>query len=199
MNVESKVKFVSLDWRFPMAMYSVMEENDKKIYIDLMKGVQLPSKHILHAKVLPGGKQFSLLVAVPRWMFEDTYMKARQGDTFTTHSALYQAFDRYIIQPIRRMFPSATDYVEGTPQIVDLEEDCVEGPVPYVFGNARTKGTEKVNGARQYQSTMTFMLTAVQKKVGKTVKPRTVFFGSMNASDSEESVSEEEENQDDME
>jgi hypothetical protein len=195
---ESNIKYISLEWRFPMAMYSVMEDDTKKIYIDLMKGVQLPSKYILHAKVLPGGKQFSLLVAVPRWMFEETYMKARFGANFTTTSALYQAFDRYIIQPIRRMFPDASEYVEGTPQIVDLDEECVEGPVPYVFGNARTKGTEKVNGARQYQKTMTFQLTAVKKKIVKAAKPKTVFFGSMNASDSESSESEEEEKQQGM-
>jgi hypothetical protein len=37
--------------------------------------------------------------------------------------------------------------------------------VPFIFGNAKTKGTDKVNNARQYQSTMTFELTAVRKKL----------------------------------
>jgi hypothetical protein len=60
-----KVKYVSLDWRFPMSMYSVMEGDCNMIYIELMKGVQLPPEYIVHAKVLPGGMQFSLLVGVP--------------------------------------------------------------------------------------------------------------------------------------
>jgi hypothetical protein len=39
------------------------------IYIELMKGVQLPPEYIVHAKVLPGGMQFSLLVGVPRYFY----------------------------------------------------------------------------------------------------------------------------------
>lgn len=66
----------------------------------------------------------------------------------------------------------------------------VEGPVPFIFGNAKTKGTDKVNNARQYQSTMTFELTAVRKKSVKVSKPKTVFWGSMLGSDDDDSESE---------
>ena len=96
----SNVKHVSFDWRFPMSLYSVMEDNKNKIYIELLKGVQLPPEFIQHAKVLPGVMQFSLLVDVPRWMYEESYMKACMDDPYNTSSDIFQAFDRYVIQPI---------------------------------------------------------------------------------------------------
>jgi hypothetical protein len=98
LNVSKQVKYISLDWRFPMSMYSIMEDDcnmiyielmkgvqlppeyivDAKvlpsgcnmIYIELMKGVQLPPEYIVDAKVLPGGMQFSLLVGVPCYFYE---------------------------------------------------------------------------------------------------------------------------------
>jgi hypothetical protein len=51
----TKVKYVSLYWRFPMSMYSIMEGDCNMVYIELMKRVQLPAEYIMHAKVLPGG------------------------------------------------------------------------------------------------------------------------------------------------
>ena len=185
----SKVEYVALDWRFPMAMYSVHEGSMKKVFIELLKGVQLSPEYIVHAKVLPGGMQFSLLCGMPHWMYEETYMKARMGKHHNTGSALYQAFDRFCIQSILKLFPGSSAYLEGSPQIVQLEEECAEGPVPYIFGNTKTKGTNKVNNARQYQSTMTFELTAVQKKAVKVAKPKTVFWGSMLGSSDSDSDS----------
>ena len=178
----SKLKYVSLDWRFPMSM----------------KGVQLPPEYIVHAKVLPGGMQFSLLVGVPRYFYEESYMQARMGENYSTGSALFQAFDRAVIQPIRRLFPGTSNSVEGTPQIVNLEEECVEGPVPYHYGNARTKGTQRVEKAKQYQSTMTFQLTAVKKKAVKVEKPMKFVFGYVDGDSSDSSSSEEEEENENM-
>ena len=194
----TNVKHVSFDWRFPMSMYSVMEDNENKIYIELLKGVQLPPEFIQHAKVLPGGMQFSLLVGVPRWMYEESYMKARMGNAYNTSSAIFQAFDRYVIQPICKLFPGTSACIEGTPQIVDLDEECVEGPVPYHFGNARTKGTEHINNSRQFQSTMTFQLTAVKKKAVKLEKPMKFVFGYVDGDSSDSSSSEEEEENENM-
>ena len=37
MKMASKVKYVSFDWRFPMSMYSVMENESNKIYIEWLK------------------------------------------------------------------------------------------------------------------------------------------------------------------
>jgi hypothetical protein len=81
LNISKQVKYVSLDWRFPMCMYSIMEGNCNMIYIELMKGVQLPPEYIVHAKVLPGGMQFSLLVGVPCYFFEESYMQAHMVET----------------------------------------------------------------------------------------------------------------------
>jgi hypothetical protein len=114
-------------------------------------------------------------------------MKARMGDSYDTSSAIFQAFDRFVIQPIRKLFPGTSDWIEGTPQIVDLDEECVEGPVPYHFGNARTKGTDRIDRSKQYQSTMTFQLTAVKKKAAKIEKPKQLVFGYINGSDSSDS------------
>ena len=194
----SKVKYVSLDWRFPMSMYSVMEGDYNMIYIELMKGVQLPPEYIVHAKVLPGGMQFSLLVGVPRYFYEESYMQACMGANYSTGSALFQAFNRAVIQPIRRLFPGTSNSIEGTPQIVNLEEECVEGPVPYHYGNARTKGTQRVEKAKQYQSTMTFQLTAVKKKAVKLEKPMKFVFGYVDGDSSDSSSSEEEEENENM-
>ena len=114
-------------------------------------------------------------------------MKPGMGDAYNTSSAIFQAFDRYVIQPIRKLFPGTSAYIEGTPQIVDLDEECVEGPVPYHFGNAHTKGTQRIEKAKQYQSTMTFQLTAVKKKALKVDKQTILNFGYINSShDSEE-------------
>jgi hypothetical protein len=143
MKMASKVKCISFDWRFPMSMYSVMENESNKIYIELLKGVKLPPEFTQYAKVLPGGMQFSLLVGVPRWMYEESYIKSCMGEAYDTRSALFQAFGLFVIQSICKCFPGTSDWIEGTPQIVDLDEECVEGPVPYHFGNART--TDRIN------------------------------------------------------
>jgi hypothetical protein len=90
LNVSKQVKYVSLDWRFPMCMYSVMEGDCNMIYIELMKGVQLPPEYIaVHAKVLPGGMQFSILVGVPRYFYEESYMQACMASNYSTGSALF--------------------------------------------------------------------------------------------------------------
>jgi hypothetical protein len=111
------------------------------------------------------------------------------GGNYSTGSALFQAFDRAVIQPIRKLFPGTSSSLEGTPQIVNLDEECVEGPVPYHFGNARTKGTQRVEKAKQYQSTMTFKLTAVKKKAVKVVKPMKFVFGYVDGDSSDSSSS----------
>ena len=56
-------------------MYSVNEGTTKKIFIEIMKGVQLPEEYIVHTKVLPGGIQFSLLCDVPSYMYKEVYMQ----------------------------------------------------------------------------------------------------------------------------
>jgi hypothetical protein len=114
----------------------------------LLKGVYLPPEFIQHTKVLPNGIQFNLLVGVPRWMYEESYVKAHMGEANNTSSAIFQAFDCFVIQPIRKLFPGTSDWIEGTPQIVDLDEECVEGPVPKHFGNTLTKGIDQIDRSK---------------------------------------------------
>ena len=93
----SKVEYVSFTWRFPMAMYSVNEGTTKKIFFEILRGVQLPDEYIVHAKVLPGGKQFSLLCGVPHYLYEEVYMQRRIGVHHNTSLAIFQAFDGFVI------------------------------------------------------------------------------------------------------
>ncbi len=164
-----------------MSMYSIMEDNSNKIYIELLKVLQLPPKLIQHAKVSAGGMQFSLLVGVSRWMYEESYMKACMGMADDTTSAVFQAFNCSVIQLICKAFPGTSDCVEGTPQVVDVDEECVEGLVPYHYGNTLTKGTERINRSKHYQSTITFHLTAVKKK--SLNAKNTTIFGYIDGSD----------------
>ena len=48
------------------------------------------------------------------------------------------------------------------------------------------KGTEHINNSRQFQSTMTFQLTAVKKKALKVDKPTILNVGYINSSDDSE-------------
>jgi hypothetical protein len=109
----TKVEYFSFDWRFPMAMYSVNEGTTKKIYIELLKGVQLPEEYIVHAKVLPRGRQFSFLCGVPRYMYEEVYMDCRMGVHCNTSSAIFQAFGRFVIQPVLALFPEKSSFFKG--------------------------------------------------------------------------------------
>jgi replication-associated recombination protein RarA len=76
---------------------------------------------------------------------------------------------------------------------INLDKECVEGPVPYHFGNAHTKGTQRVEKAKQYQSPMTFPLTAVKKEAVKVEKPMKFVFGYVDGDSSDSSSSEDEE------
>jgi hypothetical protein len=161
-----------------MAMYSVNEGTTKKIFIEILRGVQLPDEYIVHTKVLPGGKQFSLLCGVPHYLYEEVYMQRRMGVHHNTSLAIFQAFDRFVIEPVLSLFPENSSFFEGSPQIIQLDEECVEGPVPYCSGNAKAKGVDKLNGTHhQYQSTMTFELTCVKKLRAKIAKPTTAVWG----------------------
>ena len=109
------------------------------------------------------------------------------GKHYNTHTALFQPFDCFVIQPIRKLFTTSSCFVEGTPQIVNLDEECGEGPVSYHFGNALTKGTGQINKSKQYQSTMTYQLTAVKKEVLKVNKLNILYFGYINSCDESKS------------
>ena len=48
----------------------------------------------------------------------------------------------------------------------------------------KVQGTERIERSKQYQSTMTFQLTALKKKAMKIEKPKQLVFGYINESDS---------------
>ena len=87
------------------------------------------------------------------------------------------------MQQICKLFLGTSACIEGTPQIVDLDEEFVEDPIPYHYGNALAKGTECINRSKQYQSTITFQLTAVKKKSLKVKKSNNFVFGYIDGSD----------------
>ena len=58
------------------------------------------------------------------------------------------------------------------------------------------KGTDRIDKSKQYQSTMTFQLTAVKKKVLKVNEPNIRHFGYINPSDESESEGETKMNED---
>ena len=52
-----------------------MDEICTKIYVDLV-GCQLPDDYLKHAKVLPGGRKFSVLMSAPHMMYEEGFIRA---------------------------------------------------------------------------------------------------------------------------
>jgi hypothetical protein len=110
-------------------------------------------------------------------MYEEVYIQRRMGNHHNLNSAIFQAFDRFVIQFVFALFPeNSSSIFETIPQIIqlDVDEECIEGPVPYFFGNTKAKGVAKIKDKhRQYQSTMTFELSCVKKLRAKIAKPTT--------------------------
>jgi hypothetical protein len=109
------------------------------------------------------------------------------GNHHNIDFTIFQAFDRFVIQPVLTLFPENSSFFEGSPQIIQLDEECIESPVPYFFGNAKAKGVAKINDKhRQYQSMMTYfeLSYCVKKLRAKIAKPTTAVWGSMGKSDS---------------
>ena len=70
---------ICLDFCSPTSMYTVMDEISTKIYMELV-GCQLPDNYVKHAKVLPGGRKFYVLISAPCMMYEEGFIKVRMGD-----------------------------------------------------------------------------------------------------------------------
>jgi hypothetical protein len=103
-----------------------MDNRITKIYIELI-GCQLPNDYLKHAKVLPGGRQFSILIGASCFMFEEGFMKARMSTHWDSKSATAVSFNSQVVQPVRQMFPGNSDSIDGNPMIIDLPEQCLEG------------------------------------------------------------------------
>jgi hypothetical protein len=70
---------ICLDFCFPVSKYTVMDEMITKIFVELV-GCQLPGNYLKHAKVLPGGRKFSILISAPCMMYKEGFIRARMGE-----------------------------------------------------------------------------------------------------------------------
>ena len=183
---------VCLDFKFPFSTYKATEEQMVRIYIELV-GCQLPDDFLKHAKVLPGGMKFSVLIGAPRMMFEEGFIKARMGIDWNPSSATAVAFNEQVVQPVRKMFPGNSDSIDGNPMIIDLEEQCIEGNVAILNGDWRVRCTPKVERQKQYLRGWTFRLEAVRRNLSRVPRLERVVFG-YGDSDVDSSGSEESEN-----
>ena len=182
---------ISLDFKFPLSKYTVMEDRITKIFIELI-GCQLPDDYLKHAKVLPGRRQFSILIGAPRFMFEEGFIKVRMGDHWDSKSAAAVSFNSQVIQPVRQMFPGNSDSIDGNPMIVDLPEQCLEGNAEFLNGDWKVRRIPKVEGHKQYLRGWTFCIEAVRRNLVKVSRAERVVFG---YGDSGESSSSSEENE----
>ena len=185
---------VCFDFRFPTSKYTVMDETSTKIYVELV-GCQLPDDYLKHAKVLPGGRKFSVLISAPRMMYEEGFMRARMGAEWNPNSALAVAFNAQVVQPVRQMFPGNSDSIDGNPMIIDLDEQCVEGSTPLLNGDWKVRRTPRVEGQRQFLRGWTFCIEAVKRNLKRVGMTERVIFG---YGDSDEDSSEEEEEEANM-
>ena len=181
---------VCFDFRFPIAKYTVMDQTTTKIYVELV-GCQLPDDYLKHAKVLPGGRKFSVLISAPRMIYEEGFMRARMGLEWDPNSAIAVAFNAQVVQPVRQMFPGNSDSIYGNPMIIDLDEQCVEGNTQLLNGDWRVRRTPRVEGHRQFLRGWTFSSEAVKRNLRKVGRAERVVFG---YGDSDGGTSEDEEN-----
>ena len=127
---------ISLDVKFPLSKYTVIEDRITKTLIELL-GCQLPDDYLkhAHAKVLPGGRQFSILIGTPYFMFEEGFIKACLGTHWDSNRATAVSFNSQVIQPVRRLFPGNSDSIDSNPMIIDLPEQYLEGNAKFLNGD----------------------------------------------------------------
>jgi len=109
-------------------------------------GVNLPKGYIKQAKVLKGGYQFSLRVAVPKWFFEDSYFKKQRGYEDDRRHLGVQAHCRQVIQPVCQGFNALETWILGNLQVINPPFQCVEGDYCPHQGNWATTGMQRVDG-----------------------------------------------------
>jgi hypothetical protein len=88
------------------------------------------------------------------------------------------------------MFLGNSDFIDGNPMIIDLDEQCVEGNAQLLNGDWRVRCTPRVEGHRQFLRGWTFCIEAVKRNLRKVGRAERVVFG---CRDSDEDSSEEEE------
>ena len=91
-----QVSYYSLNWFFPFQLYSVAEGSKEIIYVDFLC-TNLHKSYIKVVRVLKGGVQLSLLVAIPQWFYDVFYFKKQMGPEYNERHALVQAHSRLVI------------------------------------------------------------------------------------------------------
>jgi hypothetical protein len=112
------------------------------------------------------------------YFYKESYMQARMGKNYTTGSALFQAFDRVVIQLICRLFPGTSSSLwKNSPNRQPWQGVCW-GPCslplwqcPHQRNSAGWEGQT----VPEYHDL--FELTAVKKKSVKVKKPMKFVFG----------------------
>jgi hypothetical protein len=89
-------------------------------------GVNLPKGYIKQAKVLKGGYQFSLRVAVPKWFFEDSYFKKQRGYEDDRRHLGVQAHCRQVIQPVCQGYNALETLTSRSREVMKMTEGILE-------------------------------------------------------------------------
>jgi hypothetical protein len=131
-----------------------------------MKGVQLPEEYIVH-RARQGASRWetvqTLVWCAPLHVQRSSHAVSN-GQSPQHQLGHFPGLQLLVIQPVLALFPESSSFLERSHQIIQLDEECIEGPVPYFFSTAKTKGVDQINDKhRQYQSTITFELTCVKK------------------------------------
>jgi hypothetical protein len=115
----------------PKLMFTCRDENKNACVIELLS--PLPGDHLKHCKVLPGGKQLSILLGYPKVLASERCHRKQiqqSGEVYSAASARVMARSTQVTHYMEFNFADGNSTVEGTPQIVDLPFLCMEGEVP---------------------------------------------------------------------
>jgi hypothetical protein len=85
-------------------------------------------------------------------MFEEGFIRAQMGTDWNASSATAVAFNKQVVQHVRKMFLGNSDSIDGNPMVIDRNEQCIEGNVAILNGDWRVRCTPRVPMQRQYLS-----------------------------------------------
>ena len=123
------------------------------------------------------GKQFSCGMAVPKWLYEESYSERQIGDEYDPRHARVYARSRQVIQPVCQEHNSLESLILRNCQIVNLPFQCVEGDYWPHWGYWVTKGMQRVNGHKQYQKCVTFWLVSVEDLLERVAEAQEEVYG----------------------
>ncbi len=94
----------------------------------------LPEEMIRSIRVRPCGTKLEVLIAVPCWFFESVFMECRLGDNFRQQHAAVEAHMMHVVQPVRLAAPSTDNFICGSPYLIPLPEEFVDGQIQWTRG-----------------------------------------------------------------